>query len=154
MYIYTNMAMLTEASWSSDSLIYTKITNPDEYISVTFSGLANCQADSMDLYAKLYKAGAKRVRGKRSLERALKEDKRHYWCENQDKVFNFHGGILQIVDKDYFEEDITDKEYADYGMFFKDELDSEVSSSEKYKLLFKNNSVDWKGLANVFRMKK
>ena len=39
-------------------------------------------------------------------------------------------------------------------MFFKDELDIAISSSEKYERLLKSNLVDWKGLANVFRMKK
>jgi hypothetical protein len=83
---------------------------------------ANCVWDSLELYWKLRKVGAKRVRGKRNTER--KHGGHHYWVENKGMVFELHGGVQTIMTKSlyYKSAEITDVEVAQNKCFFDDEL--------------------------------
>lgn len=104
----------------------TKIVDMAEHINcVVFGELANCIDDSLDNYYKLKRVGAVRVRGKRYLERETNDPKAfHYWVESKGYVFDKHGGILSVVDKEsyYKVKKITDVEIAEYSGFFRDEL--------------------------------
>lgn len=86
---------------------------------------ADCVCDSLELFYKLRKAGAKRVRGRRQVERDTRDpDAFHYWVENNDIVFDKHGGVQTIIDKTmyYINAEISDVEVAEYSGFFRDEL--------------------------------
>lgn len=77
-----------------------KIVDMDEYIRTRKEGWANCQSDSLLLWAKLRKAGAERCYGTRVADRASGDPKaKHYWVELKDKVYDLHGGVRQIIQR-------------------------------------------------------
>jgi hypothetical protein len=124
-----------------DSKYHSKrIVNVDEYIRcIVFDEKALCMCDSLETYLKLRKAGAVRVRGKRFLERQLNDPRAfHYWVENKSMVFDIHGGVQQIIDKESFYKrmEITDVSIAEYSGFFKEEL-PDCANKKHLKKLYK-----------------
>ena len=96
---------------------------------------ADCAGDSLIIFFKLRKIGAVRVRGKRNLEQELdiihkNKKSLHYWVESKDIVFEEHGGVQQIFEKDYYYQhlNITEVEVAraDISGFFPNELPSSI----------------------------
>ena len=118
--------MRLDVNMNEVKYINSKIVDMEEHINcVIFGELANCIDDSLDNYYKLKRVGAVRVRGKRYLEREKNDPKAfHYWVESKGYVFDKHGGVQTIVDKEsyYKVKKITDVEIAEYSGFFRDEL--------------------------------
>jgi len=110
-----------------------KITNREVFNNMMSGSqlTADCVGDSLINFFKLRKNGAVRVRGKRTLERQddiIQKNKKsfHYWVESKDIVFEEHGGVQQICEKDFYYQNlnITDVEVARADMcgFFPNEL--------------------------------
>jgi hypothetical protein len=103
-----------------------KIVDLEEHLGcVVFGERANCATDSLEVYMKLRKAGAVRVKGKRYLEREINDPRAfHYWVENKGMVFDRHGGVQVIIDKEsyYKLKKITDVSIAEHNGYFKEEL--------------------------------
>jgi hypothetical protein len=85
--------------------------------------LADCCLGSMRLYLKLEKIGVRRMRGKRVSERI--HGGWHYWVENDKCVYDEHGGLRQIFDREgyYKIANISDAEQTTINMFFEDEFE-------------------------------
>jgi hypothetical protein len=117
---------------------------------------ANCVCDSLELFYKLKKAGAKRVRGRREIERRTGDLLAfHFWVENNGIVFEKHGGVQTIMSKDeyYKHLKLTDIEVAEYSGFFRDELPFEMNT---YIIELKQNKWGDKALLhliNTYRKK-
>ena len=111
----------------------TKVVDYEEHFKCLSGYFADCASDSLEIYYKLRKAGAKRVRGKRQIERNTDDPKAfHYWVENGNIVFEKHGGVQTIIDKEMFYKNakITDVSIGEYSGFFRNELPT-------------GESVDW-----------
>ena len=109
----------------------TKVVDYEEHFKCLSGYLADCAGDSLEIYYKLRKAGAIRVRGKRPTERNTGDPKAfHYWVENNGIVFEKHGGVLTVIDKEMYYKNakITDVEVGEYSGFFKSELPSSGKS--------------------------
>jgi hypothetical protein len=63
------------------------------------------------------------MRGKRHTEREY--GGWHYWVENDTLVYEEHGGVRQIFNKDAFYKvtEITDAEQSSINLFFRDEFE-------------------------------
>ena len=90
----------------------------------------NCLIESMKLQVKLKKIGAKRVRGKRNIDREWEEkmeEKKllHYWVECGDLIYENYCGMSYIYHKKSYYRDfkMSDIEYAIYdNLLFKDDM--------------------------------
>ena len=141
--------------------IITRITDQEEFDRCQ-AGLqmADCACDSLDLWVRLRKTGIIRVRGKRQHERDADQAQNttnnyHYWCYIKEKVWNAHGGVLQIVPKHVFYEDITDTTEGEYGGVMDCEL---TLIPEEERRLFRRildtgeDNFNWRGFAESYRV--
>jgi len=85
--------------------------------------VASCRCDSLKMWLKLRKAGAIRVKGTRAYDRL--HGGHHFWTEIKGVVYDEHGGIRQILDKNeyYKMAGIEVIESSKYGLI-KEELDA------------------------------
>ena len=103
----------------------TRVVDWREHLKCLSGDLADCAGDSLEMYFKLRRAGAVRVKGKRQIERDTNDPRAyHFWVENRGVVFERHGGVQTIVDKEMFYNNhhLTDVEIGEYSGFFRDEL--------------------------------
>ena len=116
--------------------IHQSIVDREKYEASMKGELADCWEKSMILYLKLEKIGVKRMRGKRETER--KYGGFHYWVESKDVVYEEHGGVRQIYDKETFytkSHQITEAEQSTINMFFSDEFDLKKKDKIAKKLI-------------------
>jgi len=103
--------------------IYQKVVDTKKYYACLGGARADCWEQSMLLYLCLEKTGVRRMRGKRHTEREY--GGWHYWVENDTLVYEEHGGVRQIFNKDAFYKvtEITDAEQSSINLFFRDEFE-------------------------------
>lgn len=104
---------------SKKDVLYQKIVDWDEHIHTFLIGGANCQSDSLVVWAKLRKAGANRCVGTRKSDRATGDPlNKHYWVEVKDLVYDEHGGVRQIFNRTayYKAMEIECEEKTDCGL--------------------------------------
>lgn len=104
---------------SKKDVLYQKVIDWDEHIYTFLSGGANCQSDSLVVWAKLRKVGANRCVGTRKSDRATGDPlNKHYWVEVKDLVYDEHGGVRQIFKRTayYKAMEIECEEKTDCGL--------------------------------------
>ena len=111
---------------NSNNIIYHKIdyNKYNEHCRLNGFKSGKCVSDSLKIYQKLFKIGSKRVRGKINRPEIFKvvddeTDLTHYWVEAKGMVYdiNNYQKIIMPIDEYYQELNISDVEYADYGIF-------------------------------------
>ena len=100
----------------------------------------NCPTDSFITFQKLYKIGSKRVRGRINNKDMFihdidnKFDLTHYWVEANNYVYDIseYQQVIMPIDEFYKKFNISDVEYADNGVFHKNnyELNSGPDTDE------------------------
>jgi hypothetical protein len=121
--------VMMEAHWELPYITKKAYNNPTG--GELSSGKGTCAIDSLILYAKFRKVGAKRVQGRRQIEKEMVEmggdpdDAYHLWVEVGEKVYDvLKTGHIATYEKTVFYThfEITDTTVAEWCGLFEDEL--------------------------------